>query len=107
MFGMVAARRSARAARNTSSLAGSRAALPMLAVLVLGACSRETPPEQIIQDAAAKTPGAFDFEGWDQNLGGTDSSQYSSLAQVDKTNVGTPKGRLDVPDRRELLCSTR
>jgi hypothetical protein len=32
---MVAARRSARAARNTSSLVGSRAVLPMLAALAL------------------------------------------------------------------------
>lgn len=30
---------------------------------------------------------AFDFETWDQYLGGADSSQYSSLDQVDKSNV--------------------
>ena len=30
---------------------------------------------------------AFDFETWDQYLGGVDSSQYSSLDQVDKSNV--------------------
>ena len=29
----------------------------------------------------------FDFETWDQYLGGTDSSQYSSLDQVDRSNV--------------------
>lgn len=30
---------------------------------------------------------APDFATWDQYLGGVDSSQYSSLAQIDKTNV--------------------
>ena len=30
---------------------------------------------------------AFDFETWDQYLGGSDSSQYSSLDQIDKENV--------------------
>jgi glucose dehydrogenase len=37
------------------------------------------------QRASAAT--AFDYEGWDQYLGGADSSQYSSLAQIDKGNV--------------------
>ncbi|HLF10420.1 MAG TPA: pyrroloquinoline quinone-dependent dehydrogenase, partial [Gammaproteobacteria bacterium] len=31
--------------------------------------------------------GSFDFETWEQYLGGADSSQYSSLDQIDKTNV--------------------
>ena len=31
--------------------------------------------------------GEFDFETWDQYLGGADSSQYSSLDQIDKSNV--------------------
>jgi quinoprotein glucose dehydrogenase len=30
---------------------------------------------------------AFDYETWDQYLGGSDSSQYSSLDQIDKSNV--------------------
>ncbi|MDE0360529.1 MAG: PQQ-binding-like beta-propeller repeat protein, partial [Rhodospirillaceae bacterium] len=30
---------------------------------------------------------SFDFETWDQYLGGVDSSQYSSLAQIDRSNV--------------------
>ncbi len=29
----------------------------------------------------------FDFKAWDQYLGGGDSSQYSSLTQIDKSNV--------------------
>ncbi len=105
MFGMVAACRSARAARSTNSLVGSRAALPILVALTLalGACSRETSPEEITQAAAAKTPGTFDFEAWDQNLGGTDSSQYSSLAQVDKTNVGRLKVAWTYPTGENYL----
>ena len=40
--------------------------------------------------AAKPAPGAteFDFKGWDQYLGGADSSQYSSLDQVNTGNVG-------------------
>jgi len=30
---------------------------------------------------------SFDFETWDQYLGGVDSSQYSSLVQIDRSNV--------------------
>jgi quinoprotein glucose dehydrogenase len=91
MIPTIAPRRSAHAARIKTSRAGSRAALATLVALALGACSADAPPEEAAeaaQAAAAKTPGAFDFEGWDQNLGGADSSQYSSLAQIDKSNVG-------------------
>ncbi len=77
-----------RAMRSQNSLVSSRVVLPMLVAVALGACSRDAPLDEVAQAAAAKTPGAFDFEGWDQNLGGTDSSQYSSLAQIDKSNVG-------------------
>jgi quinoprotein glucose dehydrogenase len=72
-----------RAARlGTSRLA---ACAPLaLAACVLAACSPSTPPPA----AAKATPGQFDFEGWDQNGGGVDSSQYSSLKEIDKTNVG-------------------
>lgn len=37
------------------------------------------------QRSASRT--AFDFETWDQYLGGSDSSQYSSLDQINKDNV--------------------
>lgn len=90
MFGMIANRRSVAAARRAKALGGSHPALSVVvaSALALGACSqKEATPEQVVQAAAAKTPGAFDFEGWDQNLGGADSSQYSSLAQIDKTTV--------------------
>ena len=36
--------------------------------------------------SASRIP--FDFETWDQYLGGSDSSQYSSLDQIDRDNVG-------------------
>ena len=53
----------------------------------MSACSPST--EETTAAAAATAPaGNFDFEGWDQYLGGADSSQYSSLAQIDKSNVG-------------------
>lgn len=38
--------------------------------------------------ARATPAGAFDFKGWDGYLGGGDSSQYSSLDQINKQNVG-------------------
>src|SRR5215470_5199368 len=71
-----------RAPRRRIASLGSTLALALTAA-ALAACSpTPTPP------AAKAAPGAFDFEGWDQNGGGVDSSQYSSLAQIDKTNVG-------------------
>jgi len=73
-----------RSPRHPSSSLGSvlRAAL-VCAACALAACS-PTPSAK-----PPATPGSsFDFEAWDQNGGGVDSSQYSSLAQIDKTNVG-------------------
>jgi len=72
-----------RSRQRISSL-GCKLATLASAACALAACSPATPS----QPTAKATPGAFDFEGWDQNLGGVDSSQYSSLAQIDKTNVG-------------------
>ncbi len=61
----------------------ARGVLPgvLVTVMCLSACSRTPEPEPL---AAG---GAFDFAGWDQYLGGADSSQYSSLKQIDKSNV--------------------
>jgi len=72
---------------------GRAAARPIVKVLpaclalvfALTAC---TPAADETTSAAASPSGKFDFEGWDQYLGGADSSQYSSLAQIDKSNVG-------------------
>jgi quinoprotein glucose dehydrogenase len=73
-----------RAARRGASLRSAISAPLVLAACVLAGCSSATPPSA----AAKATPGQFDFEGWDQNGGGVDSSQYSSLKEIDKTNVG-------------------
>ena len=41
-----------------------------------------------VSGVQAKGPSKpFDFKAWDQYLGGGDSSQYSSLTQIDKSNV--------------------
>jgi glucose dehydrogenase len=48
----------------------------LLSVLSLSACAQE--PESF---------GDFDFESWDQYLGGADSSQHSSLTQINRDNV--------------------
>src|SRR5688572_16660055 len=56
-------------------------------LLAVSACSPST-EEAATPAAASPAAGNFDFEGWDQYLGGADSSQYSSLAQITKSNVG-------------------
>ena len=50
-----------------------------------------------------------DFETWDANGGGAESSQYTSLAQIDKSNVGRlavawsyPFGETTLPDGRKV-----
>jgi len=62
--------------------------LVILATALAGiyGCTPESPSAD--QSSAAATTGEFDFATWDQYLGGADSSQYSSLDQIDKTNVG-------------------
>ena len=55
------------------------------AALLASACT--TAPGGTTSVASADTATAFDYVGWDQYLGGADSSQYSSLAQIDKSNV--------------------
>jgi quinoprotein glucose dehydrogenase len=90
MFRSTASAHSASAERSTSfGRRRNRAALgALVAACALAACSRSEAPDSASQSAGAATAGKFDFEGWDQYLGGVDSSQYSSLAQIDKTNVG-------------------
>ena len=61
--------------------------IALLLTIGLSACSPSS--EETAESVATAAPtGKFDFEGWDQYLGGADSSQFSSLAQVDKSNVG-------------------
>src|SRR6185295_1014393 len=76
-----------RCAAVQDASAWRRAALAGLvgALLCIGACSKGPAPSATPPTAVS---GKFDFEGWDQYLGGVDSSQYSSLDQVNKSNVG-------------------
>ena len=53
----------------------------------LAACSPSS-ENAVGTETAAAPAGNFDFQGWDQYLGGADSSQFSSLKQIDKSNVG-------------------
>jgi quinoprotein glucose dehydrogenase len=59
--------------------------------LLIAACAHAPTPAEVAADtsvAAEPVPGSsFDHVGWDSYLGGGDSSQYSSLAQIDRTNV--------------------
>ncbi|HZF29356.1 MAG TPA: PQQ-binding-like beta-propeller repeat protein [Gammaproteobacteria bacterium] len=61
----------------------ARSAVVALAVAV-AACSQS--PAPTAQAPAAKA--APDFATWDANGGGAESSQYTSLPQIDKSNVG-------------------
>jgi quinoprotein glucose dehydrogenase len=72
-------------ARATPSARLSPAAAVL--TLVLTAC---TPPadETVVAAEGLTSAGKFDFASWDQYLGGADSSQYSSLDEIDKSNVG-------------------
>ncbi len=60
------------------------------AVFLLGFAALALGPASVAaQDASPATEarGDFDYESWDQYLGGGDSSQYSSLDQIDSDNV--------------------
>jgi quinoprotein glucose dehydrogenase len=58
-----------------------RRSIVLGAAFWLAACTQNPPALEEL------TVGSFDFETWDQYLGGADSSQYSSLDQIDKSNV--------------------
>jgi quinoprotein glucose dehydrogenase len=64
--------------------------IPASLALFAAACAT-TAPEAASSTpapaAAVATPGHFDFTGWDAYLGGSDSSQFSGLTQIDKDNV--------------------
>src|SRR5690606_15650581 len=60
-------------ARRVTRLAVGGMALTVLAAAVAQSQERE--------------PQSPDYRTWDQYLGGVDSSQYSSLNQIDKSNV--------------------
>ena len=65
-----------------------RSAIAVTLTVCLAACTPAGDEAASNSAGAATAAGKFDFAGWDQYLGGADSSQYSSLAQIDKSNVG-------------------
>lgn len=62
------------------------AAISTLA-LAAAACTTATGGTSTLASTAGVPAGDFDYVGWDGYLGGGDSSQYSSLDQVNRANV--------------------
>ena len=59
--------------------------IPACAALALAACAQTPGAESASRTAQ---PGdTFDYAGWDAYLGGADSSQFSSLDQINRDNV--------------------
>jgi quinoprotein glucose dehydrogenase len=65
-----------------------KSTLALLVAAAVAGCSPSAEDSAAPATAGAAPAGNFDFESWDQYLGGADSSQFSSLAQIDKSNVG-------------------
>ena len=64
----------------------ARTLIPASALLLAatGAAAQDGAPLPVPASAAK---GQFDFAGWDAYLGGSDSSQFSSLTQINRDNV--------------------
>src|SRR5690606_16419670 len=68
-------------------LSTPRTAAPALgaaALFAVAACAQDSPSGRTAADVAN---GPFDYRTWDAYLGGPDSTQYSSLSQINKQNV--------------------
>jgi quinoprotein glucose dehydrogenase len=65
----------------------ARRCVPAALIVCLAACSKQ-PAGTTAPPPTPATAGNFDFVAWDQYLGGVDSSQFSSLDQINRTNVG-------------------
>jgi quinoprotein glucose dehydrogenase len=63
----------------------ARGGRPVLTSITAGVLLALTASPALAQQSASRK--AFDYATWDQYLGGADSSQYSSLDQIDKRNV--------------------
>jgi quinoprotein glucose dehydrogenase len=61
-----------------------------LSCLALAACAGAPAGPNVASASGSAAPAgkAFDYVGWDSYLGGGESSQYSSLDQINKSNVG-------------------
>ena len=81
---------SSRAVRHRRLVGGSllRPLIPASLALLAAACATTDGEAPASAARASAAPvGQFDFAGWDAYLGGADSSQYSSLSQINKDNV--------------------
>jgi glucose dehydrogenase len=65
----------------------ARPLIPATLALALANGAAAQPAPAPARAPAAQPTGQFDFEGWDAYLGGSDSSQFSSLTQINKDNV--------------------
>src|SRR5688572_25797553 len=74
--------------KNTGAARTTAQPISLIAIGMLGLAACTPSTEESAATTAATPAGNFDFEAWDQYLGGADSSQYSSLAEIDKSNVG-------------------
>jgi quinoprotein glucose dehydrogenase len=62
--------------------------LPVSVALVSAACASAQGAGAPAAVSSAELPAEnFDYRGWDAYLGGSESSQYSALSQIDKDNV--------------------
>lgn len=67
----------------------ARLALAASLAVLLGACTTAEGGSSLASASRAQAlpAEAFDYEGWDAYLGGSDSAQYSSLDQINRANV--------------------
>ena len=65
----------------------ARPLIPATLALLSAACATTATEDGPASASAAQAKGDFDFVGWDAYLGGSDSSQFSALTQVNKDNV--------------------
>src|SRR5437868_9049408 len=71
--------------------------------LAAAACGLALTPAAA-QTARPAANGNFDFVGWDAYLGGSDSSQFSALTQIDKANVRSEEHTSELQSRFDLVC---
>ena len=64
-----------------------RPLIPASLALVSAACATAQTTTVAPTPGQPQARGQFDFKGWDSYLGGSDSSQFSSLTQINKDNV--------------------
>ena len=66
----------------------ARFAFPVSVALVSASAGAQSANAPAVAPSTALPSENFDYRGWDAYLGGSESSQYSALTQIDKDNVG-------------------